>query len=54
MDAHFDLVHSTIAVLAIERELLLERLAAHAGPEGIVLTGESRSTAPMCSPLCLR
>jgi CRP-like cAMP-binding protein len=42
MDAHFDLAHSTIAVLAAERELLLDRLAAQAGPGGIVL-GPSRA-----------
>lgn len=42
MEEHFDLVHSTIAVLAAERELMLDRVAAHAGPEGITLTTESR------------
>jgi len=46
MDAHCDLAHSTIAVLAAERELLLDRLATSAGPGGVVLTGGSRFTAP--------
>jgi CRP-like cAMP-binding protein len=38
MEAHFELAHSTMAVLATQRELILERLAARAGEGGLVLT----------------
>jgi len=38
MEEHFDLAQSTMAVLAVERERILDRLAADAGPEGILLT----------------
>jgi CRP-like cAMP-binding protein len=38
MEEHFDLAHSTLAAFAAQRDAILERLAAEAGPEGIVLT----------------
>ena len=38
MEEHFELVDSTLAMLATEREALLEVLAASAGPDGLVLT----------------
>jgi CRP-like cAMP-binding protein len=36
-EEHYDLVLSTIAVFGRERESILEKLAAEAGPEGLVL-----------------
>ena len=37
MEEHFELAHSTVAVLAKDRERILDRLAEDAGPDGIVL-----------------
>ncbi len=37
MEEHFDFLHSTIAVLGRQRELVLDQLARTAGPNGIML-----------------